>query len=86
MHLSLFLLCRNSSVSMMIGFLKGKSAIRLHQKFGGWKNHKGKSFWSRGYFVSTVGLNEDQIKKYIENQEKKDKEEDDGDTLDLGWE
>jgi len=73
------------SVSMMVGFLKGKSAIRLHQKFGKTRG-SGKSFWARGYFVSTVGLNEAQIRRYIQNQEDSDREEDDsGDKLDLGW-
>jgi len=74
------------SVSMIIGFLKGKSAIKLNQKYGGiYKHHNEKSFWSRGYYVSTVGLEEAIVKKYIKNQETKDKAEFRGRQLDLNW-
>lgn len=60
------------SVSNAMGFLKGKSAIRLHREF--FKGQvRGKHFWVRGYCVSTVGLNEDQIRKYIREQEDFDK-------------
>ena len=54
------------SVSNMMGFLKGKVAIRLfdHQKELT-KRYWGKHFWARGYCVSTVGLNEAQIKRYV---------------------
>ena len=60
------------SVSSVIGFLKGKSAIRLHQEFSRAKN-SGKHFWIRGYFVSTVGRNEKMIRAYIRHQECSDK-------------
>ena len=73
------------SVSHIVGFLKGKSAIHLHKEFS--KNYKsvyGRVFWSRGYFVSTIGLDEEAIKKYIREQEEKDKRED-GNQLDMGW-
>ncbi len=43
-----------------------------------------KNFWSRGYSVSTVGLDEESIKKYVQNQWKKDKYND-GEQLDLHW-
>jgi putative transposase len=59
------------SVANAIGFLKGKSAIRLHREFG--ELGMGKHFWIRGYNVSTVGLNEEQIRKYIREQEYLDK-------------
>ena len=59
------------SVANAIGFLKGKSAIRLHREFG--SMGMGKHFWIRGYNVSTVGLNENQIRMYIQDQEKIDK-------------
>ena len=59
------------SVANAIGFLKGKSAIRLHREFG--SMGAGKHYWIRGYNVSTVGLNENQIRKYIQDQEKIDK-------------
>ena len=56
---------------MIFGFLKGKSAIRLHREFG--TMGMGRHFWIRGYNVSTVGLNENQIRMYIQDQEKIDK-------------
>jgi putative transposase len=73
------------SIAMVIGFMKGKSAIRIHQEFSKhYKSYHGKHFWSRGYFVSTVGLDEEMIKKYVRNQEKTDKLAD-GQELDLNW-
>ena len=73
------------SLAMIVGFLKGKCAIRLHQEFGRhYKNYHGKSFWSRGYFVSTVGLDEAKIRNYVKNQEKRDKQQD-GNQLDIKW-
>jgi putative transposase len=53
------------SVAMVIGYLKGKSAIRIQREILGVKRgFTNKSFWSRGYCVSTVGLNEQQIREY----------------------
>ena len=72
------------SVAEVMGFMKGKSAIRLHNEFGKRKILSQKKFWSRGYFVRTSGIETDQIKKYIENQWDKDKRED-GNQLDFGW-
>jgi len=63
------------SVSEFIGKLIGKGRILLHQRYGRKKNFKGLNFWSRGYCVSTVGLQEAQVFEYIKDQEKKDKEE-----------
>ena len=60
------------SVSSAVGFLKGKSAIRLHQEFSRAKS-SGKHFWIRGYFVSTVGRNEEMIRAYIRHQESSEK-------------
>ena len=60
------------SISHVIGFLKGKSAIRLHREFSKAKT-VGKHFWIRGYFVSTVGLDEKQVREYIRNQQATDK-------------
>ena len=60
------------SVSSIVGFLKGKSAIRLNKEFSKAKS-TGKHFWIRGYFVSTVGLNENAVREYIKNQEMTDK-------------
>jgi len=56
-----------------MGFLKGKLAIKLFQryeKFG--KKFWGRHLWSRGYCVSTVGLDEDKIRKYVKWQEKRE--------------
>ncbi len=55
------------SVAMIVGFLKGKSAIRLNKEFS--NNHStGKHFWIRGYFVSSVGVDLEVIRKYIRHQ------------------
>jgi putative transposase len=58
-----------------MGFVKGKMALSLfrrYEKIG--KRYWGRHLWSRGYCVSTVGLNEDQIRKYVKWQEKKEKD------------
>jgi putative transposase len=61
------------SVSTVVGFLKGKSAILIAKNFKGrQRNFNGEAFWARGYYVSTVGLDEDTVKEYIRNQEKND--------------
>ena len=62
------------SVSHVVGFLKGKSSIWIAQNIANkQRNFVGHKFWSRGYFVTTVGVNEETIRKYIENQETEDK-------------
>src|SRR6266853_232131 len=62
------------AVSQVIGFIKGKSAIHLARVYGGKKrNFVGDHFWARGYFVSTVGRNEEAIREYIKNHETQDK-------------
>ena len=61
------------AVSSVIGYIKGKSAISIARNFMGRKrNFTGENFWARGYFVSTVGLNEDVVRKYIREQEQED--------------
>jgi putative transposase len=61
------------SVSQVIGFIKGKSAIHLARVYGERKrNFVGQSFWAREYFVSTVGRDEESVRDYIRNQEKED--------------
>ena len=61
------------SVAEVIGYLKGKSAIAVARQFGARKrNFNGEQFWARGYAVSTVGFEEEQIRKYIRNQEQLD--------------
>ena len=53
--------------------IKGKSAITIARQFGGReRNFTGEVFWARGYFVSTVGLDEEMVRAYIRNQEKED--------------
>jgi len=61
------------AVSQVIGFIKGKSAIYLARVYGERKrNFVGQHFWARGYYVSTVGRDEQTIREYIRNQEKED--------------
>jgi putative transposase len=65
------------SVAQVIGYIKGKSAIhvaRTHE--GRQKNFTGQHLWARGYFVSTVGLNEKAIREYIQKQENEDRRQD----------
>jgi len=62
------------AVSQVVGYMKGKSAIHLARVYGERKrNFVGQSFWARGYFVSTVGRDEEVIRAYIRNQEAEDR-------------
>ena len=61
------------SVSSIIGFLKGKSAIAVARMSGKERNFNGENFWARGYAVSTVGFDLPSIQKYIREQEDYDK-------------
>ena len=61
------------SVSSVIGFIKGKSAIHIARVYAGRRrNFVGQHFWARGYWVSTVGKNEAAVRRYIQEQEKED--------------
>ena len=61
------------SVSQFMGYLKGKSALMIFDKHANLKYKFGnRHFWAEGYYVSTVGLNEATIRKYIQDQEKHD--------------
>ena len=61
------------SVSQVVGCMKGKSAIHIARTFMGKpRNFTGESFWARGYFVSTVGRDEKEIREYIKKQEQED--------------
>jgi len=61
------------AVSQVVGFIKGKSAIHLARSYGErTRNFVGQHFLARGYFVSTVGRDEQMIREYIRNQEKED--------------
>ena len=65
------------SIAMAIGFLKGKSAIRVHRDVSKVKGSMyGRSFWARGYCVSTVGLDEAVIAQYIQDQNKHERAQD----------
>jgi putative transposase len=65
------------SVAEVIGYLKGKSSIWIAQNVERKaRNFLGHKFWARGYFVSTVGRNEEMIRTYIKNQEMADKQMD----------
>ena len=64
------------SVALVVGYLKGKSAIQIHREALGVKKvFTGKHFWSRGYCVSTVGLDEATVRAYVRNQDELDKQE-----------
>jgi putative transposase len=60
------------SVSHVVGFIKGKSAIAIARQLGRRRNFTGENFWARGYFVSTVGLDEEMVRSYIRDQEEED--------------
>ena len=61
------------SVSSFVGYLKGKRALQIFDRHTSLKYKYGnRHFWAEGYYVSTVGLNEATIKKYIEDQDKHD--------------
>ena len=61
------------SVANFMGYLKGKSSLMIFDKHANLKYKFGnRKFWAEGYYVSTVGLNEATIKKYIQQQEKHD--------------
>jgi putative transposase len=61
------------SVSQVVGYIKGKSAIHLARVYAERRrNYVGQHFWARGYFVSTVGRDEEVIREYIRNQEVED--------------
>ena len=61
------------SVAQIVGFIKGKRAISIARTyFGRRKNFTGQSFWARGYYVTTVGRDEEVVRNYIKHQEVED--------------
>ena len=71
------------AVSQVIGFIKGKSAIHVARTFGGRKkNFTGQHFWARGYYVSTTGKDDEEVRRYIQEQEKEDRRLDQLDLFD----
>lgn len=72
------------SVAQVIGYMKGKSAIYVARRYGERQKYfSGQHMWARGYFVSTVGLDEEAIRKYIREQEKDDLRQDEQQQLSL---
>jgi len=64
------------SVSYFMGYLKGKSALMIFDKHPEYKKKgSGRHFWASGYYVDTVGRNEEEIRKYIKDQEESDRRE-----------
>ena len=62
------------AVSQVVGYIKGKSAIHIARAYAGCRrNFMGQNFWARGYFVSTVGQDEETIRQYIQAQERIDR-------------
>lgn len=73
-HVHMFLsISPKIAISTFVGYLKGKSALQMFDKHANLKYKFGnRHFWAEGYYVSTVGLNEATVKKYIAEQEKHD--------------
>jgi putative transposase len=62
------------AVAQVVGYVKGKSAIHIARTYGGRpQNFVGEHFWARGYFVSTVGHDEEAVRRYIREQEAEDR-------------
>ncbi len=62
------------AVAQVVGYIKGKSAIYIARNYlGRQRNFQGQRFWARGYFVSTVGRDEERVRRYIREQEKEDR-------------
>ena len=59
------------AVSSVVGKLKGKSAILLHERHPEWRGITGRdrTLWARGYYVNTIGLDEAKVRKYVREQE-----------------
>ena len=59
------------SVAHIVRFLKGKTALYVANRYARKRRYKGYHFWARGYFVSTTGYQEEVVRRYIRNQERK---------------
>ena len=64
------------SVAHTIGFLKGKSAVRIHRELMKERRMTGLHFWANGYCVSTIGLNEETIRRYVREQDQRERQQD----------
>jgi putative transposase len=60
------------SVAHTVGFLKGKSAVKIHRELLGERRMTGLHFWARGYCVSTIGYDEASVRRYVREQEAND--------------
>ena len=58
------------SVAHIVGFLKGKTALYVANKYARKRRYKGYHFWARGYFVSTTGFNQEVVRRYIQNKKR----------------
>ena len=77
-HIHMFLsIPPKYSVSHTIGFLKGKSAVRIHRELMQHRYAIGAHFWATGYCVSSVGLDEEQVRRYIREQDELEKRQGD---------
>ena len=65
------------SISKLMGELKGKIALKMSSKYPYLRKNKllGNHFWQRGYFVDTVGINEEVIRRYVRHQQKEERQE-----------
>ena len=63
------------SVAYTVGFLKGKSAVRIHRELLNERRMTGLHFWATGYWVSTVGRDEATVREYIREQEERDRQQ-----------
>jgi putative transposase len=64
------------SVANTVGFLKGKSAVKIHRELLGERRMTGLHFWARGYCVSTIGYDEEAVRRYVREQETQDSGQD----------
>ena len=65
------------SISEFVGYLKGKSALMIHDRHPELASKWNRAFWARGYYVTTIGnVNKETIEKYIREQEEETKKED----------
>lgn len=70
------------SVANTLGFLKGKSAVRIHRELMKHRRMSGLHFWAAGYCVSTIGLNEETIRRYVREQDERDRHLNQGELFD----
>ena len=63
------------SVSYTVGFLKGKSAVRIHRELLHERRMAGLHFWATGYWVSTIGRDEAAVRRYVREQEDRDRQQ-----------